>query len=48
MIKEIIWLSFNEDANIPIDTYIEARKNNPIYDPMIPPVSIFPTGEARK
>lgn len=43
--KDIIWLSVIDDENKPIETNAALRKNNPIYDPQVPPISIFPTGK---
>lgn len=40
----IIWLSDKEDANMPIEVNADARKNKPMYEPHVPPESIFPIG----
>ena len=45
--KARIWLLVTELQNNPIETNDALRKNNPMYEPHIPPLSTLPTGMLR-
>ena len=47
-INETIGFSVNDEAKIPMDAYPDAKKNSPMKDPQVPPVSILPTGFPRR
>ena len=43
-IKDTIWLSLMADANIPTATKQELKKNKPMYEPIMAPLSKLPLG----
>ena len=40
--NDTAWLSVNDEAKMPADAYIDAKKNRPISAPNVPPLSILP------
>ena len=42
--NDTIWLLVILETNIPIATKTAAKKNKPIYEPIIPPLSRLPSG----
>ncbi len=42
--KAITWLSVRADVKIPIDKKQAPKKNNPMNEPQVPPMSILPFG----
>lgn len=42
--KATIWLLVRELAKTPMETNAPAKNKSPIYEPSVPPESIFPTG----